>query len=135
MSVKEDLLSFHELNNNYTLQQIAIEQPPQRKYSNNSDNDTRLKQLYNQIEQLTLTNARLVRANRILKLECDKIVEEQTSELKQALKTCTEQNIRLQRSNRILKDEYDNQAVGISITCCQLDNNRFTHSLFIYRMN
>jgi regulator of replication initiation timing len=102
---QDDLIpSFHELtsttSSNYSLNEqsrtIAV-----------GDQETRLKQLYNQVEQLSLSNARLVRANRILKLDCDRIVDEKTTELKQALKLSIEQNIRLQRSNRLLQDDYE----------------------------
>ncbi|KAI9252238.1 hypothetical protein EDC94DRAFT_651699 [Helicostylum pulchrum] len=112
LSIKDDHLPYHELSN-YTLQHhdsfSSFESSSQRKIQA-GDGETLLKQLYNQIEQLSLSNARLVRANRTMKLDCDKIIQEKTTELKQALKTSVEQNIRLQRSNRLLKDDYQIQS-------------------------
>ncbi|KAI7862833.1 uncharacterized protein EV154DRAFT_396268, partial [Mucor mucedo] len=87
--------------------------PQHHRKIQSGDGETRLKQLYHQVEQLTLSNARLTRANRNLKLECDKLVEEKTFELKQALQMSVEHNIRLQRSNRLLKDEYLIQSVEL----------------------
>lgn len=117
LSIKDDHLAYHEISN-YTLQHhdsfSSFESSSQRKIQV-GDGETRLKQLYNQIEQLSLSNARLLRANRNLKLDCDKIVQEKTIELEQALKMSVEQNIRLQRSNRLLKDDYDIQSVSVHI--------------------
>lgn len=112
-SVKDDLVSLHELSSNYSLHDafIGTSSSSQQRKIHNGDQETRIKQLYHQIEQLSLSNARLVRANRILKLDSDKIVEDKTTELKQALKLSVEQNIRLQRANRLLKDEYNAQSV------------------------
>ncbi|KAI7847734.1 hypothetical protein BDC45DRAFT_451353, partial [Circinella umbellata] len=67
--------------------------------------ENRLRQLEKENEQLTLSNIRLLRANRILKLDCDRIVEEQTSELKEEISHLLSQNVRLQRSNRLLQDD------------------------------
>ncbi|KAI7869034.1 hypothetical protein BDF14DRAFT_1787237 [Spinellus fusiger] len=80
-----------------------LEQP--RRMIQNGDVDTRLKQLENEIEQLTLSNVRLLRANRILKLDCDRLVEQQTAQLKQDMEELKIHNIRLQRSNRLLQDD------------------------------
>lgn len=96
LPVKDEVLNFHDTDYNS---------------DNIQQEENRLNQLYNQIEQLGLANAKLLRANRVLKLDCDKIVEEKTMELKQQLKLSIEQNIRLQRSNRLLQDEYQQQLV------------------------
>ncbi|GAA5816151.1 hypothetical protein MFLAVUS_009677 [Mucor flavus] len=112
LPIKDDLLPYPELSN-YSLQHhdsfSSFESSSQRKIQV-GDGETLLKQLYNQIEQLSLSNARLVRANRTMKLDCDKIIQEKTTELKQALNMSVEQNIRLQRSNRLLKDDYQIQS-------------------------
>ncbi|KAL0088006.1 hypothetical protein J3Q64DRAFT_1723579 [Phycomyces blakesleeanus] len=71
----------------------------------NGDSDTRQRQLGNEIEHLTLSNVRLLRANRILKLDCDRLVEQQTAQLKQDMEELRIHNIRLQRSNRLLQDD------------------------------
>lgn len=112
-SVKEDVVPFHERTSNYSLHDayIGTSSSSQQRKIHNGDQETRIKQLYQQIEQLSLSNARLVRVNRVLKLDSDKIVEENTAELKQALKLSIEQNIRLQRANRLLKYEYNAQTV------------------------
>ena len=60
---------------------------------------------------MTLSNIRLLRANRILKLDCDRIVEEQTSELKEEISHLLSQNVRLQRSNRLLQDDLNEYMV------------------------
>lgn len=121
LTMKDDPLVFHEISSNYSLQHHDSfssfdSTSPQHRKIQNGDQETRLKQLYSQVEQLSLSNARLTRVNRNLKLECDKIVEEKTFELKQALKMSVEHNIRLQRSNRLLKDEYLIQSVKCYIT-------------------
>ncbi|KAI8141745.1 hypothetical protein BJV82DRAFT_517936, partial [Fennellomyces sp. T-0311] len=67
--------------------------------------ENRLRQLEKENEQLTLSNIRLLRANRILKLDCDRLVDEQTSELKEEINHLRFQNVRLQRSNRLLQDD------------------------------
>ncbi|KAF7728099.1 hypothetical protein EC973_006614 [Apophysomyces ossiformis] len=67
--------------------------------------DTRIRQLEAQIEDLTTANVRLVRTNRILKLDCDRLVDQETAELKQEMNELRLQNIRLQRSNRLLQDD------------------------------
>lgn len=76
------------------------------------DAETRIKQLNQQIEQLSLSNARLVRSNRMLKLDIEKMVQEKTMEINQALKSSIEQNIRLQRANRLLKQDIDTKTVS-----------------------
>lgn len=112
MSVKDELLNYHDLNNNHNHNNNSTTTYSSLQPLEPHQEENRLKQLYNQIEQLTLTNARLVRANRMLKLDCDRIVEEKTLELKQALKLSIEQNIRLQRSNRLLQYEYQQKSVS-----------------------
>ncbi|KAI8049446.1 uncharacterized protein B0P05DRAFT_563735 [Gilbertella persicaria] len=110
LSVQDDYSSFHDsysLRDSYSSFDSSQPQQPRKIY--NGDKETMIKQLYYQIEQLSLSNARLARANRILKLESDQIVEERTSQLKRALRMSAEQNIRLQRANRLLKDEYKTQ--------------------------
>ncbi|KAG2196082.1 hypothetical protein INT46_011267 [Mucor plumbeus] len=114
LSIKDDILPFNKLTSNYSLHDsiasfdssTSSTTPTATRIIHNGDQETRIKQLHNQVEQLSLSNARLVRANRILKLDCDRIVDEQTTDLKQALKLSVEQNIRLQRANRLLKDDY-----------------------------
>ncbi|KAI8367241.1 hypothetical protein BD560DRAFT_399647 [Blakeslea trispora] len=111
LSVQDEYSSFHEVSSNYSFRDSytsldSSQQQQQSRKIYSGEHETMLKHLYGQIEQLTLSNARLVRANRVLKLECDRIVEEKTAQLQQALKVSVEQNIRLQRANRILQDEY-----------------------------
>ncbi|KAL9560036.1 hypothetical protein MBANPS3_000151 [Mucor bainieri] len=115
LSIKDDIIPFGStLNSNYSIHDsfasfdssTSSSITPTSRIIHNGDQETRIKQLHNQVEQLSLSNARLVRANRILKLDCDRIVEEQTTHLKQALKLSVEQNIRLQRANRLLRDDY-----------------------------
>ncbi|CEP14186.1 hypothetical protein [Parasitella parasitica] len=120
LSVKDDMMPFTKLNSNYSLHDSITSfdssvssSPPTTattttatRIIHNGDQETRMKQLNNQVEQLSLSNARLARANRSLKVECERIIDEQTTELKQALKLSIEQNIRLQRANRLLQDDY-----------------------------
>ncbi|KAI8642192.1 hypothetical protein BD408DRAFT_432621 [Parasitella parasitica] len=116
LSIRDDIMPFTKLTSNYSLHDsitsfdssVSSATPtttPTRKI-HNGDQETRIKQLNNQVEQLSLSNARLARANRNLKLECERIIDEKTTDLKQALKSSIEQNIRLQRANRLLKDDY-----------------------------
>ncbi|KAL9559009.1 hypothetical protein PS6_001001 [Mucor atramentarius] len=119
LSMKDDIIPFSTLNSNYSIHDSFASFDSSTSSStpttttsriiHNGDQETRIKQLHNQVEQLSLSNARLVRANRILKLDCDRIVEETTADLKQALKLSVEQNIRLQRANRLLRDDYLSQ--------------------------
>jgi regulator of replication initiation timing len=119
LSIKDDILPFNKLTSNYSLHDsiasfdssTSSTTPTATRIIHNGDQETRIKQLHNQVEQLSLSNARLVRANRILKLDCDRIIDEQTTDLKQALKLSVEQNIRLQRANRLLKDDYISKTV------------------------
>ncbi|KAF1797773.1 hypothetical protein FB192DRAFT_1396050, partial [Mucor lusitanicus] len=119
LSIKDDIIPFNTtLSSNYSIHDSFASFDSSTSSStpttatriiHNGDQETRIKQLHNQVEQLSLSNARLVRANRILKLDCDRIVEEKTTHLKQALKLSVEQNIRLQRANRLLRDDYLSQ--------------------------
>ncbi|CAO3609419.1 unnamed protein product [Mucor fragilis] len=118
LSIKDDIIPFSTtLNSNYSIHDsfasfdssTSSSTPTTTRIIHNGDQETRIKQLHNQVEQLSLSNARLVRANRILKLDCDRIVEEKTTHLKQALTLSVEQNIRLQRANRLLRDDYLSQ--------------------------
>ncbi|ORX56800.1 hypothetical protein DM01DRAFT_1285030, partial [Hesseltinella vesiculosa] len=71
------------------------------------DLQTQLKKLEADMEQLTLSNVRLLRANRILKLESEKMVDDQTKQLKKEIHDLRRMNIELQRSNRLLHDDMD----------------------------
>ena len=77
---------------------------------------------------MTLSNIRLLRANRILKLDCDRIVEEQTSELKEEISHLLSQNVRLQRSNRLLQDDL-NETMVIYLNI--YISTQFTYVLFL----
>ncbi|KAI8340867.1 hypothetical protein BC941DRAFT_511166 [Chlamydoabsidia padenii] len=79
--------------------------PTPRRQVQNTDVHTRLRQLEYDIEQLTLSNVRLLRTNRILKLDCDRLVDEQTQLLKEELQELRRMNVQLQRSNRLLQDD------------------------------
>ncbi|CEJ04912.1 hypothetical protein RMCBS344292_18860 [Rhizopus microsporus] len=105
---KPEIVSIHELNK-YSLGSYSSfdSSSPTDSKKNNEEFETQIRQLTQQVEHLSIANARLKRANRMLKMESDKKVDEKTVELKQALKRLLEQNIRLQRSNRLLKDDSD----------------------------
>lgn len=97
------------------------------------DAETRIKQLTQQVEQLSLSNAKLLRSNRMLKLDIEKLIEEKTMEVTKALKSTIEQNIRLQRANRLLKQDIDHKTViYIGPFLVTLINNK---ALCIYRKN
>lgn len=55
---------------------------------------------------------RLLRANRILKLDSDRVVDEQVNELKEEIKHLRYQNVRLQRSNRLLQEDLNQHIVS-----------------------
>ncbi|KAG0169007.1 hypothetical protein DFQ30_004059 [Apophysomyces sp. BC1015] len=76
-----------------------------RRAIGNGNVGTQLKQMEAEIERLTLTNVRLLRTNRILKLDCDRLVDQETAELKHEIHELRLQNIRLQRSSRLLQDD------------------------------
>ncbi|KAI8381151.1 uncharacterized protein BYT42DRAFT_565449 [Radiomyces spectabilis] len=97
------------MNYSIPLHDSSLASLPSQSYPRRSiqdgDANTRLKQVDHEIDQLTLSNIRLMRANRILKLECDRLVDQQTRELKQEMNELLQLNVRLQRSNRLLQDE------------------------------
>lgn len=78
---------------------------PPRRPIQHTDVHTRLRQLEYDMEQLTLSNIRLLRTNRILKLDCDRLVDEQTQSLKEELQVLRRMNVQLQRNNRLLQDD------------------------------
>ncbi|KAI7883685.1 hypothetical protein K492DRAFT_126011 [Lichtheimia hyalospora FSU 10163] len=78
---------------------------PERRPSQSINLDNRLRQLEKENEELTHSNVRLLRANRILKLDSDRVVDEQVNELKEEIKHLRYQNVRLQRSNRLLQED------------------------------
>lgn len=108
-SIKPDIVPIHNISSYSISSYSSFESPtsPTEPKIKNEDQEARIRQLNQQIDHLTVTNARLKRANHILKTDSDRRVEEETVELKQALKNLVEQNIRLQRSNRLLRDDMD----------------------------
>ncbi|CAO3636383.1 unnamed protein product [Cunninghamella blakesleeana] len=78
---------------------------PIKRQIQNGDVHTRIRQLEHDMEQLTLSNVKLQRANRKLKLECDQLIDEQTKGLRDEMKALKEMNVQLQRSNRLLMDD------------------------------
>ncbi|KAI8992673.1 hypothetical protein BDB01DRAFT_779253 [Pilobolus umbonatus] len=109
-SLKDDIIPFQELSNYaLSIHDTYPDNLSQRRIQS-GDSETRIKQLNQQIEQLSHSNARLTRANRLLKLDFDRMMDEKTDELKQALKLMIEQNIRLQRTNKLLQYDYDIKA-------------------------
>lgn len=89
-----------------------------KKLAQSGDLEARLRQLENENEKLTLSNIRLLRANRILKLDSDRIVDEQTTDLKEEISQLKLQNVRLQRSNRLLRDDLDTHRVDTYVEPC-----------------
>lgn len=87
--------------------------PPERRPSQSINLDNRLRQLEKENEELTHSNVRLLRANRILKLDSDRVVDEQVNELKEEIKHLRYQNVRLQRSNRLLQEDLNQHIVSI----------------------
>lgn len=113
-TIKDDLVPFHELSD-YSLplhdSYASFDASSQKSIYSGGDQEARINQLSQQVENLSLANARLMRTNRVLKLDSEKLLDQKAGEVKQALKVMTERNIRLQRANRLLKDEYDIQTV------------------------
>ncbi|CAO3697974.1 unnamed protein product [Rhizopus stolonifer] len=108
-SIKPDIVPFHNISNYSLSSYSSFELPssPTEPRIKDEEQDARQRQLIQQIDHLKVTNVRLKRANSILKTESDRRVKEETTGLKQALKSLVEQNIRLQRSNRLLRDDFD----------------------------
>ncbi|KAI8069360.1 hypothetical protein BC940DRAFT_297555 [Gongronella butleri] len=79
--------------------------PVPKRMIQQGDLQTQLRKLEADMEQLTLSNVRLLRANRILKLESDKLVDDQTRQLKKDIQDLRRMNIELQRNNRLLQDD------------------------------
>ncbi|KAI8059869.1 hypothetical protein BC940DRAFT_247299, partial [Gongronella butleri] len=71
------------------------------------NSDTRTRLLEAQIEQLTLSNVKLQRANRLLKVDTDNVVEERTQPLRDTIRDLMLSNVQLQRSTRLLQQEVD----------------------------
>ncbi|CAO3599587.1 unnamed protein product [Absidia cylindrospora] len=95
----------YSMPNSVTSLELPEELQPPRRQIQHADVHTRLRQLEHDMEQLTLSNVRLLRTNRILKLDCDRLVDEQTQALKQEIQELRRMNVQLQRSNRLLQDD------------------------------
>lgn len=132
-SIKPDIVPLHNISNYSLSSYSSFESPssPTEPRIKDEEQDARQRQLIQQIDHLKVTNVRLKRANSILKTESDRRVEEETTGLKQALKSLVEQNIRLQRSNRLLRDDFDTLRVR-GIHCVGIILNSF---FFVIRKN
>ncbi|CAO3608931.1 unnamed protein product [Cunninghamella echinulata] len=71
--------------------------------------DTRSRQLESQIEALTLSNVRLQRVNRLLKVDTDNIIEQKTQPLKNTIRELTLNNVQLQRTTRLLQQDLEDK--------------------------
>jgi hypothetical protein len=71
------------------------------------DSTTRIRQLENQIEAMTLQNVKLLRTNRLLKIDTDNLIKQTTQPLQQKISELTLANIRLQRANKLLQMDVD----------------------------
>ncbi|ORX58234.1 hypothetical protein DM01DRAFT_1405855 [Hesseltinella vesiculosa] len=69
--------------------------------------DTRSRHLESQIEQLTLSNVKLQRANRLLKVDTDNLIEEKTQPLRETIRELMLSNVQLQRSTRLLQQDLE----------------------------
>ncbi|SAL97422.1 hypothetical protein [Absidia glauca] len=91
----------------------ATESPLQSHSNSNNDrreiqqgnSDTRTRQLEAQIEALTLSNVRLQRSNRLLKVDTDNLIEQKTQPLQTTIRELTFNNVQLQRSTRLLQQD------------------------------
>ncbi|KAI8099581.1 uncharacterized protein BX664DRAFT_321648 [Halteromyces radiatus] len=95
----------YSMPNSMTSLELPDDIPPPKRQIQHADVHTRLRQLEHDMEQLTLSNVRLLRTNRILKLDCDRLVDEQTEALKKEIQELRRMNVQLQRSNRLLQDD------------------------------
>ncbi|KAI8366772.1 uncharacterized protein BYT42DRAFT_587826 [Radiomyces spectabilis] len=71
------------------------------------DTHTRDKQLEAQIEALTLQNVKLMRINRLLKVDTDNLIDQKTQPLTQTIRELTLTNVKLQRTARLLEQDLD----------------------------
>ncbi|KAI9280883.1 hypothetical protein BC943DRAFT_330495 [Umbelopsis sp. AD052] len=71
------------------------------------DSTTRIRQLENQIEAMTLQNVKLLRTNRLLKIDTDNLIKQTTQPLQEQISELTLANIRLQRANKLLQMDVD----------------------------
>jgi hypothetical protein len=71
------------------------------------DSTTRIRQLENQIEAMTLQNVKLLRTNRLLKIDTDNLIKQTTQPLQEKISELTLANIRLQRANKLLQMDVD----------------------------
>ncbi|ORZ17919.1 hypothetical protein BCR42DRAFT_325418 [Absidia repens] len=75
---------------------------------------TRTRQLEAQVEALTLSNVKLQRSNRLLKVDTDNIIEQRTQPLQSTIRELTLNNIQLQRSTRLLQQDLEEKSLQLN---------------------
>ncbi|CAO3598192.1 unnamed protein product [Absidia cylindrospora] len=75
---------------------------------------TRARQLEAQVEALTLSNVKLQRSNRLLKVDTDNIIEQKTQPLQSTIRELTLNNIQLQQSTRLLQQDLEEKTLQLN---------------------
>jgi hypothetical protein len=88
--------------------------PYEQREIQSGDNTTRIRQLENQIEAMTLQNVKLLRTNRLLKIDTDNLIKQTTEPLEKKISELTLANVRLQRANKLLQMDVDERAAELN---------------------
>lgn len=88
--------------------------PSEQREIQSGENTTRIRQLENQIEAMTLQNVKLLRTNRLLKIDADNLIKQTTQPLEQKISELTLANVRLQRANKLLQMDVDEKATELN---------------------
>ncbi|ORZ16533.1 hypothetical protein BCR42DRAFT_327665, partial [Absidia repens] len=83
--------------------------PNDRREIQQGNSNTRTRQLEAQIESLTLSNVRLQRSNRLLKVDTDNLIEQKTQPLQTTIRELTFNNVQLQRTTRLLQQDLEDK--------------------------
>ncbi|KAI8089596.1 uncharacterized protein BX664DRAFT_280669 [Halteromyces radiatus] len=115
-SVNSNLMNYsipkNNNNNNNNESEITYYQnkmTTDRRTIQEGSSDTRTRQLEAQIEALTLSNVKLQRANRLLKVDTDNLIEQKTQPLNATIRELTFNNVQLQRTTRLLQQDLEDK--------------------------
>ncbi|KAJ2962172.1 hypothetical protein NQZ79_g2676 [Umbelopsis isabellina] len=88
----------------------ATSYPSEQRAIQSGEDTTRIRQLENQIEAMTLQNVKLLRTNRLLKIDTDNMIKQTTQPLEEKISELTLANVRLQRANKLLQMDLDEKS-------------------------
>ncbi|KAI8336651.1 hypothetical protein BC941DRAFT_376498 [Chlamydoabsidia padenii] len=104
-SVNSNLMNYSIPKNDQIVEKTTTHTFADRREIQQGNSDTRTRQLEAQIEALTLSNVRLQRSNRLLKVDTDNLIEQKTQPLQSTIRELTFNNVQLQRTTRLLQQD------------------------------